>query len=264
MCNLCEQWGHGEKWYLNRENHRKYEVGSEPDMEAFLRAWGGDFHNWQLSYERLSHLEGVKDHQVVPLEDVLEMFDIVGDIAQGDPKAFAIGNCPCAITFTGEKVEKCISFGMSLAVSKSRMSAAEESQRHFLTLEEAKAKVVEFDRKGYVHSPDAIGSIFSNFHVMQICNCTASSCTRFRMRDQGHSSPIKGEYIAAINPLECSGCRRCLSYCQFGALRFDPTNRKAWVDVRACAGCGVCRVQCESGAISLLDRAKIPAAANLW
>lgn len=260
MCDMCEQWGHGGKWYLNRENPGwKYTMGEDPDLEGFFKVWGSDFHNWQMTYERLRHLGGMKDHQVVPMEDALEMLDIAAEFAQGDPKAFAIGDCPCAMTYAGEKVEKCMSFGTLLEIRKSSGRPI-----HYLDLEEAKAKLVEFDRKGYVHSPDAIGSIFGNFHVMQMCNCTANSCSRFQMRYQGHSSPVKGEYIAAVNPLKCVGCRRCLSYCQFGALRFDPTNRKTWVDVRVCAGCGVCRVQCESGAISLLDRAKVPAAANLW
>ncbi len=179
--------------------------------------------------------------------------------AQGDPKAFAVGDCPCAMTYAGEKVEKCMSFGTLLEIRKSSGRPI-----HYLDLEEAKAKLVELDRKGYVHTTNAMGRILDRCYVVQLCNCSAGTCSRLRMRDQGHPYTSKGHYIAAVNPLTCSGCRRCLAYCQYGALRFDPTNRKAWVDVRVCQGCGVCRIQCDSEAISLLDRAKVPAAANLW
>jgi len=75
---------------------------------------------------------------------------------------------------------------------------------------------------------------------------------------------FRAEYVAQIDPDACSGCRECMRQCQFGALTWSASNKKAVIDQRWCYGCGVCRAVCNPKAITLVERAHCPAAANLW
>ena len=81
-----------------------------------------------------------------------------------------------------------------------------------------------------------------------------------------HQFPVmfRAEYVAAVSPDLCNGCRQCMRLCQFGAIGYSAANRKAEIDPRRCYGCGICRAACKKDAIRLEDRARVPAAANLW
>jgi MinD superfamily P-loop ATPase len=75
---------------------------------------------------------------------------------------------------------------------------------------------------------------------------------------------FRAEYVAKISPEGCTGCRECMRLCQFGAITFSPSNKKAVIDQRWCYGCGICRSVCKKNAIRLEDRAMSPIAATLW
>jgi heterodisulfide reductase subunit A-like polyferredoxin len=81
-----------------------------------------------------------------------------------------------------------------------------------------------------------------------------------------HQLPImfRAEYVAALDPEACGGCRQCMRVCQFGAISYSASLRKAVIDQRGCYGCGICRAVCPKGAIRLEDRSKVPVAAGLW
>jgi MinD superfamily P-loop ATPase len=81
-----------------------------------------------------------------------------------------------------------------------------------------------------------------------------------------HAMPVmfRAEYVAEVAPDECAGCRECMRVCQFGAVTYSPSNKKAVIDQRWCYGCGVCRSVCKKNAIRLEERMKVPVAANLW
>jgi ferredoxin len=64
----------------------------------------------------------------------------------------------------------------------------------------------------------------------------------------------KAEYVSAIDPGLCTGCRECMKRCLFGGIRYDRTNVKCTVDPFGCYGCGVCRTVCHAQAISLINR----------
>jgi heterodisulfide reductase subunit A-like polyferredoxin len=81
-----------------------------------------------------------------------------------------------------------------------------------------------------------------------------------------HATPVmfRAEFVAGIDPDECSGCRECMRICQFGAITYSASNKKAVIDQRWCYGCGVCRSACKKNAIRLEERIKVPVAAGLW
>jgi heterodisulfide reductase subunit A-like polyferredoxin len=75
---------------------------------------------------------------------------------------------------------------------------------------------------------------------------------------------FRAEYVGKTDPDKCIGCRKCMKVCQFGAIAYSAAEKKSVVDARRCYGCGICRAACSKEAISLLDRASVPASAHLW
>jgi len=75
---------------------------------------------------------------------------------------------------------------------------------------------------------------------------------------------FRAEYVAAVEPDRCSGCRQCMRVCQFGAIAYSAANKKAVIDARRCYGCGICRSVCAKNAINLEPRSKVPIAAKIW
>jgi len=61
-----------------------------------------------------------------------------------------------------------------------------------------------------------------------------------------------------------SGCGQCIKLCPFEAFKPRKKKEKAEVDALECYGCGICRSACVKDAITLVDRAAVPAAASLW
>jgi heterodisulfide reductase subunit A-like polyferredoxin len=97
-----------------------------------------------------------------------------------------------------------------------------------------------------------------------ICNCDRADCLALRTT-VSHEIPVlfRAEYVAQIDPEKCNGCRQCMRLCQFGALSYSASTRRAVVDLTWCYGCGICRSVCGSEAIRLEDRASSPGA-ELW
>ncbi len=74
----------------------------------------------------------------------------------------------------------------------------------------------------------------------------------------------KGHYVAEIDPELCNGCGLCPRRCQFQALSFSASTGQAYIDPVKCYGCGLCRNVCKPDAIKMVDRATLPAVANVW
>jgi MinD superfamily P-loop ATPase len=130
-----------------------------------------------------------------------------------------------------------------------------------LQLDDAVSFVRELDAAGAIHTIWTFRTPF----IAAICNCDRADCLAMRSTvTHGIKTMFKAEYVAAVDPDSCSGCRKCLRFCQFGALGFSTTDRKALVDQRKCFGCGLCRVECKRTAISLLERTGIPRLAGNW
>ena len=75
---------------------------------------------------------------------------------------------------------------------------------------------------------------------------------------------MKSHWVAQVDYDKCNGCGICASRCQFGALKFEVTSQKANIDQFKCYGCGLCQTGCPRDAITLFDRTKIPALAEVW
>ncbi len=75
---------------------------------------------------------------------------------------------------------------------------------------------------------------------------------------------FRAEWIAAVSPDSCNGCRSCMRHCQFGAIRYSAAQDKVVIDPKQCYGCGLCRSACSKDAITLAARDQHPLAAEVW
>jgi NAD-dependent dihydropyrimidine dehydrogenase PreA subunit len=281
MCEFCLKHGEGEKWYLQAKNYpddlfsdirrRKYieEFVSHPEALA------KDAHN----IDRLSRLPGfIKDlvgrivtwkmkkthfGQVVPIEDIKQIFDFTNSIVRVA--------CLCLNITLGKEKRYC--FGISLspdggwltemsrALDMSFFTGPDANGFETLTKDEALSAFHEHEREGLCHTVWTFQIPF----IGGICNCDRSDCLAMRT-NVTHATPVmfRAEFVAGIDPDECSGCRECMRICQFGAITYSASNKKAIIDQRWCYSCGVCRSACKKNAIRLEERIKVPVAAGLW
>ena len=96
-----------------------------------------------------------------------------------------------------------------------------------------------------------------------MCNCDCD-CGAYRAYLQGYQNFFRAEYVCRVDEDMCTGCRTCMSQCQFGAQFYSSALGKVFIDPGRCFGCGVCRAVCPHDAIALLPRHADPVAANLW
>jgi len=281
MCQFCHQHGEGKKWYLQAKNYSEellFENGRIQFIENFVRKAAGRragrvedmlqkamkapawlrrliFWSEERKYRR--------DHfgQVVPLEDVKRVLDIANSIVRVP--------CVCRKSSTGKTSSE---FCFGLGIDPGKLTGMEELLRESfgtgpevrpfdrLTPEEAFDLHRSFERKGLVHTIWTFKTPF----IGGICNCDRSDCLAMLSNRYNFNVFFRAEYVAETNPETCTGCRACLSLCQFGAIGYSVLNRKAFIDPLRCHGCGVCRSACEFDAIALIPRDEHPVARRLW
>ncbi len=279
MCFLCEQFGdqeHGHGlWYLNPKNYGRNmyklrapgdgfkgaEAGLEtgahegPSIQDLIRA--AENNNYD-EYQKIAQQmrETGQGSQVVPLADadkVLELSSPIGLMA-----------CICrkddrAIDERNEHEYTCMGMGVGM-LKWERWPERYKGGVKFVNIEEAKEWNHEMDRRGFVHILMLFGAPF----IGGFCQCDYPDCNALRNAVDFGVGPMKGHYIAVVDYEKCNGCGICAQRCQFGALKFEVTSEKANIDMFKCFGCGLCETGCPRGAIRLVDRASLPAVAEVW
>jgi Pyruvate/2-oxoacid:ferredoxin oxidoreductase delta subunit len=281
MCEFCVKHGEGEKWYLQAKNYsddllsdihrRRYIEEFISDTDGLVRAnkrlemFGKAPPLIRSIVGRVVTRKMKKTHfgQVVPIEEIEEIFGFVNSIVRIA--------CVCRQVTLGKEKRYCYavslgSDGGGLAeimrgVDKSFINGPDAAENELLTRDEAVAAIREHEQEGLCHSVWTFQTPF----IAAICNCDRSDCLAMRATVT-HALPVmfRAEYVAEVSREACAGCRSCLSVCQFGAITYSASNRKAVIDQRWCYGCGVCRSVCKTKAIRLEERTKVPVAAKLW
>ena len=284
MCEFCLKHGEGQKWYLHAKNYsedllsdvrrrRFIEAFSDPETIARAAARSARHVNRLNKAPRLikdmisrlvtRRMKKVHFGQVVPLEEIEQIFGFTSSITRIA--------CTCRHATLGKEMRYC--YGISLSpdggklaeifhgVDKTFDAGPNVSQLERLTKEEAVSAFRGHEREGLCHT---VWTFYTPF-IGGICNCDRSDCLAMRSTVT-HAVPVmfRAEYVANIVPEACTGCRECMRLCQFGAITFSPSNKKAVIDQRWCYGCGICRSVCKKDAIHLEDRAKSQIAATLW
>ena len=281
MCEFCTQHGEGKKWYLQAKNYAE-DLLSDTRRRKFIRSFFSHPEHLSRDSDQLAKLANAppfvqravkrmavgrmkKQHfgQVVPLEDITEIFGFVNSIVRVP--------CICRHVTLGREARYC--YGVSMGpggggfgdllsdLDSSFLSGPDTSGLETLSQEEATEAFADHEREGLCHT---VWTFLTPF-IGGICNCDRADCMAMRATvTHDFKLMFRAEYVAAVDPDLCSGCRSCMRVCQFGALAFSAANRNAFVDQTACYGCGICRSACQKDAIALLPRAGVPAAASRW
>ncbi len=281
MCDFCHRHGEGGKWYLRAANYsedllndlkrRRYieRFASEPerlrtDMENLVKldrapALVRRAVVWALT----KHQKRVHYGQVVPFEDLERILGLVTSVVRLP--------CICRKLNLGREKRYCYGLSMSPAgeswkqlvdkLDTSFLMGPDTSGLEALSKEEALRAWREHEREGLCHTVWTFHTPF----IGGICNCDRADCMAMKAT-VSHEVPVmfRGEYVAKSDPDRCKGCRQCMKVCQFGAIGYSVSDRKSFVDARRCYGCGICRASCPEEALTLLDRAAVPAVAALW
>ncbi len=282
MCEFCLKHGEGKKWYLQAKNYSDdllSDVGRRRFIEGFatqnpeeVAGAVGRMENLEklprivrgmLTRRVTRKMKKVHYGQVVPIEEVERIFEFIGSIVRVA--------CICRKITLGKEKRYC--YGVTLdpkggglrsiiqGLDKVTVGGPDTGGFETLTKEEALAAFRAHEHEGLCHS---VWTFVTPF-IGGICNCDRADCLAMRCT-VSHSVPMmfRAEYVAAVDPEVCSGCRECLRLCQFGAIGYSASNKKAVIDPRWCYGCGVCRAACKKNAIRLSDRASNPVAAARW
>ena len=289
MCEFCTKHGEGKKWYLQMKNYsdellheelsavQRGVTGARTRMEwgegfwrSFIRPATSSFAVIQEepngippSTELVASQPTDEDlvarrmvehfGQVLPIEDVEHVIDMVHSITRMP--------CGCRFLTTG-KTDKRYCFGFAidkLGILGRYPDAA--SSLEVLDKPEARKAFRKYDEEGLVHS------IWTGVtpYVRGMCNCDRD-CGAYRgyIEEQGPPHFFRAEYVGQIDWDLCTGCKACISQCQFGAQFYSSALSKVYINPSRCFGCGVCRAACADGAIALVPRTQIHEAAALW
>jgi len=274
--------GSGGKWYMNAKNYTD-ELAKDMDAEEYLtEQWRnfeqvfirkimgfssiglgyklkmpmiGRFLRWNA--ENMIHSEKknrkairADGHfgQVIPLED--------GQIILSELAAEPIieNFCMCRLMQRGIKDACCINFGVLSGVIEKLPRFCPEG-RIRKDREEAMKRLEEHNKKGYV----ATVWFQPVPYINAICSCESPECGGLRLRrDFDLHAVYKAEYVIYLDQDLCQGCKKCVSMCQFNAIRYIPSMDRVIIDYNNCYGCGVCRHACEKGALKLIPRDDFP------
>ncbi len=283
MCYLCKEYGDpnagGGRWYLNPKNYARnmYKLrmpgealkGPEASIETGERPVSGPTQADLLravEEGRAADLDRiikeinanpVQPGQVVPLKDAEKALELCTCIG--------LMSCMCrktvrAIDERNENQYTCMGMGVGM-LKWERWPERYKGGVKFVSVEEAKEWTRMMDKRGFVHYLMLFGAPF----IGGFCQCDFPDCISIRSTlEFGTGGLMKSHYVAQADYDKCNGCGICASRCQWGALKFEATTRKASIDQFKCYGCGLCETGCPRGAIKLLDRKSLPALKEVW
>jgi ferredoxin len=191
--------------------------------------------------------------QVLPIEDVEQVIDMVDSITRIP--------CGCRFFTTGKTDQRyCFGFGMD---KYNILGEFPNSASSLEVLDKSEAKKIfhQYDQEGLIHT------IWTGVtpYVVGLCNCDRD-CGAYKgyIEMRGSPSFFRGEYICEVDWDFCTGCKECVSQCQFGAQFYSSALERVYIDPTRCYGCGVCRSTCPNDAIELIPRQENPQAAEIW
>lgn len=146
-------------------------------------------------------------------------------------------NCKCEAYYHERPLNVC------MELCDGPNSNADRGRGERLTLEQAKAKLREFNRKG----------LMQNGEEHFICNCDGQCCYPLNMARATGSQGVypRSHYQIDWHEDECVNCGRCTQICNFSAFWKDE-DKKVHYNPELCWGCTICAPNCPKNAIHLI------------
>jgi ferredoxin len=287
MCEFCIQHGEGKQWYLLMKNYSRELLHTPltPEQREVTRfntrqEWFDDFFGETIipaasgkspedsesgvetaaeptiqrsEEQQLARLKIEHFGQVLPIEDVEKVVRMADSITRLP--------CACRYYTTGLTNQRyCFGLGIDRQHMLGKFPDSSASLE-VMGKEEALKLIRKFDEEGLMHS------VWSGVtpYVSGLCNCDGD-CEAYRgyIRNSGMPTFFRAEYICQVDPDQCTGCKECMSQCQFAAQYYSSALGKVYITPERCFGCGVCRAACPQNAITLIPRAESEVAANIW
>ena len=287
MCEFCIQHGEGKQWYLQMKNYSSELLHATltPQQKQAVgfytrREWLENFIKWTVESgtgrklpetsqsdgetaegpalppreEQVFAKSKIKHYgQVIPIEDVEKVLGITDSITRMP--------CGCRYDTIGLTNQRyCFGLGVDVLHMFGKYPDSSASLE-VLEKGEAMKLIRKFDEEGLMHS------VWTGVtpYVIGVCNCDGD-CEAYRgyIKNRGIPSFFRAEYICQVDPDQCTGCKECMSQCQFGAQFYSSALGKVSISPEQCFGCGVCRAACPQNAIALIPRAESRIAANIW
>jgi Na+-translocating ferredoxin:NAD+ oxidoreductase subunit B len=187
--------------------------------------------------------EEVEDEpRVLTYEKVYELID--------EAKVTGIAICACRNAFENCKapLEACMLFDDTCTY------LVERGYARYISKEEMKEKLREFDDIGLVHNVNN-----SQDKLQFICNCCPCCCGFLRsvIELEVPSFLASSGFLPLLEEDRCTGCAICEERCPVGAV--EVVDELPVIDVKRCIGCGLCVTGCTSDALELVRREDAPA-----
>ncbi len=281
MCEFCVKHGEGEKWYLQAQNYAE-DLLSDLRRRKFIHNFLKYPEKLRAEVDKLDDLNRLpafvqavvkpvfvnrakKSHygQVLPLEDVEKIFEFITSVTRLP--------CICRQISVGTEQRYCYALSMvppedsqlgkiARSTGADYLNGPHTGGLEELSKEEALIQFREMEKQGLFHS---VWTFVTPF-IGSICNCDHDCMAMKSTLKKSFPVMFRGEYVAEANADLCNGCRSCMRVCQFGAINYSLANERVSIDPPRCFGCGICRASCERDAITLNDRSKVPAVADIW
>ncbi|NVM30256.1 MAG: 4Fe-4S binding protein [Candidatus Helarchaeota archaeon] len=199
--------------------------------------------------------------QVITLDEAETMIDLAS------PIAFIACDCRRAKYGYVERDRSrmtCLGLGIGM-FRYERLPGRYIAGAEFVSDDEAKEWLREWNKKGLVHTLMTFGLRNGAPYIGGLCNCTFADCLSISWRlDYGIKQLLKGEGVATLDPNKCNGCFQCITKCQFGALTANIRKEQVNIDMSKCFGCGLCVNSCNKQALKLVDRRKFEVLKYDW
>jgi electron transport complex protein RnfB len=212
--------------------------------QTYLKKIGKELGSPSMAFARVITIQEpiANEPEVLPYERLYELID--------QAKVLGIAHCACRESSQNCEAprEACMLFGDTCTYLVERGFA------RYITKEEMKEKLREFDAAGLVHQTNN-----SRDRLTFICNCCPCCCHLLRFLTELKNPHVltSSGFIPQNNLELCSGCGICADErCPMGAIRMEEAEPA--METELCIGCGLCVTGCPEGALELIRREAVP------